>query len=168
MHEFSELISDDNPIDNVEEVLSNNNWTYIRTSQEEVLLKVSGKNSKYHICFLWNEKMNALQFACRHNIEFNEANIVKAQRAVMTINEGLWMGHYDIPADTMTPTFRYTCLLRGSEKASLTETIEDIVDIALIQCERHYPSLELISTVDSTVMNDNNFSLALMETVGES
>ena len=101
-------------------------------------------------------------------IEFNEANIVKAQRAVMTINEGLWMGHYDIPADTMTPTFRYTCLLRGSEKASLTETIEDIVDIALIQCERHYPSLELISTVDSTVMNDNNFSLALMETVGES
>ncbi len=86
-----------------------------------------------------------------------------ARIALMNINENLWMGHFDIPKDTRTPSFRHTCLLRG---VAGIEHFEDLVDIAMAQCERYFAAFSLLANTE--IANDQNLSLALMDTAGES
>jgi hypothetical protein len=86
----------------------------------------------------------------------------------MSINEKLWMGHFEVPSDTKIPAFRHTCLYRGMQRTSAAD-LEDLVEIALAQCEKHYAAFYILSHAnDSRQINDQNLSLALMETIGES
>lgn len=168
MQERLEVTEDDtHPIDCVEEVLNDHNWSFDRPSNDELIVDVSGQNSKYRIYFIWQENMNALQFCCNYQLSVSEQNLSEAQAAILSINENLWLGHFDIPTETRSPTFRYTCLFRGAGRLNAAETIEDMVDIALIQCERYFPIFQLL-TDQALLLDSETMSLALMETAGES
>ena len=39
--------------------------------------------------------------------------------------------------------FRQTCLLRGAHSASV-EQLEDLVDVALTECERFFPAFQFV------------------------
>ena len=58
-------------------------------------------------------------------------------------NERLWLGHFDLSAEDNSPAFRHAVLLRGVMAAS-AEQVEDLVDIALSECERFYPAFQLV------------------------
>lgn len=154
-----------NPIDNVEEVLNANNWAFNRMSDEELIVSVSGKNCDYRLFFIWQEDLNAMQFCCQYDMNVDTANMANAAKVLMHINENLWMGHFDIPQDANTPSFRHTCLMRGIEGEQANQHIEDLVDIALAQCERYYSMFYFLC--NSAIANDQTISLALMETSGE-
>ena len=55
-------------------------------------------------------------------------------------NEKLWLGHFGLEQDDGMPVFRHAVLLRGAPGAS-AESLEDMVDIALTECERFFPGL---------------------------
>ena len=155
------------PIDSVEEVLNEHNWSFDRPSDDELVVDVSGQNSKYRIYFIWQENMNALQFCCHYQLSIAEDNLDEAHAAALSINEHLWLGHFDIPSNTRSPVFRYTCLFRGAGRMNAAETIDDMVDVALIQCERYFPIFQLL-TEKTHLLNNETMSLALMETAGRS
>lgn len=157
---------DENPLDQVEDVLNANNWTFNRVNDDELMVQITGKFCGYHLYFIWQDDMNALQFCAQYDFSINEDKMDKAARALMTINENLWMGHFEIPADTRAPSFRHTCLYRGIQRTSSASDIEDLVDIALAQCENHYAAFYLLSHANDA--HDQNMALALMETMGES
>jgi hypothetical protein len=94
------------------------------------------------------------------------ANRDMAARVLSDLNESLWMGHFDIPRQTNIPVFRQTCLFRGAGRGDTTEHIEDLVDISLTQCERYQHLFDILSK--STQLDEQNLSLAAMETVGQS
>lgn len=156
-----------NPIDSVEEVLHANNWTFNRTHNDELVVEVAGKSCGYRLFFVWQEDMNALQFGCHYDLNFAPRDKERAYNALPEINENLWLGHFDLPKDTAAPIFRYTCLLRNNGNLNITETIEDMVEIALTQCEHYYPAFYLLANAAND-LNTENISLALMQTVGES
>ena len=135
-------------------------------NNDELMVQVTGKVCDYRLFFIWQDDMNALQFCCQYNLAIGEKNMGMAARTLMKINENLWMGHFDIPHDTRTPSFRQTCLMRGVNGRSSIEHIEDLVDISMAQCERYYAAFHLLSTAN--VANDENMTLALMDTAGES
>lgn len=162
--DFSEI--DENPLDQVEEVLHANNWTFNRVNDDELMVQVTGKFCAYNLYFIWQDDMNALQFCAQYDFCINEDKMDKAARALMTINENLWMGHFEIPADTRSPSFRHTCLYRGIQRTSRASDLEDLIDIALAQCESHYAAFYLLSHANDA--HDQNMALALMETMGES
>jgi hypothetical protein len=166
--EFQEIEDDSNPIDSVEEVLAANNWSFERTHNDELIVEVTGKSSTYRLFFIWQEGMNALQFGCHYDIAIGSNNLDEAYKTIISMNQKLWMGHFDLPQETQTPIFRYTCMLRGAARASMAEAIEDMVDISLMQCERYYPAFHLLANENSAPTNPQHMSLALMETVGES
>ena len=156
-----------NPLDSVEEVLGSHNWTFNRTNDDELVVKVSGKFCQYTLFFIWQENMDALQFCAQLDVTVPAENMSKAGSILMNINENIWIGHFDIPQETRVPTFRQTCLLAGTEQISYTRQFEDLVDLSLVQCERYHHVFKMLSDGH---MNDNeqNLSLILMETAGES
>jgi hypothetical protein len=155
-----------NPLDRVEEILSDNNWVYNRMNDMELMVKISGKSCEYRLIFVWEENMSALKFCCQYDLAINRRNIQNAGIALMDMNADLWMGHFEIARDTMVPVFRHTCLLRGHGERSGFESIQDLVDISLVQCERFRHVFHLLS--EDTIADVQTLSLAMMDTQGES
>jgi hypothetical protein len=133
---------------------------------DELMVQVTGKTGTYRLFFLWQEDMSALQFCCQYDMIVPAANRDAATRALTDLNEGLWMGHFDIPRQTNIPSFRQTCLFRGASRGEASDHIEDLVDISLAQCERYYPMFHFLS--QSGELDEQNLSLAVMETAGQS
>ena len=159
----------DNPLDHVEDVLTNHNWVFNRMTDEELMVEVSGRSCKYRLLFVWQDDMSALQFCAQYDLNVQSDKMDEAAKAVMGINEALWMGHFEIPSDTRTPAFRQTCLFRGMGGGSHAEKIEDLVDISLAQCERYYAVFYVLANAASNdAMDGSDLSLAMMDIAGES
>lgn len=154
------------PIDTVEDVLSANNWRFNRLNDDELLVDITGKTGSYKLFFIWQEDMSALQFCAQLDQEVEHNNFPTAQKAILKLNEDLWMGHFDLPLATNKPSFRHTALLPRASRAQMMEVIENLVDVSLAQCERHYPLFALLSSAND--LDDQVLSLAVMDTVGES
>lgn len=159
-------ILEENPLDSVEEILAAHNWAFSRMNDDELMVRVSGRFCEYRLFFLWQEDMSAMQFCCQYDISIDRRYHDSAADALMAINENLWMGHFDLPRESGIPTFRQTCFFTPGSADSSGEQIERLVDLALIQCERYYGVFRLLAK--HGLRDDEMFSLALMETAGES
>jgi hypothetical protein len=58
-------------------------------------------------------------------------------------NERLWIGHFGMDTDDGMPLFRHSVLLRGTRDVS-SESLEDMVDIAITECERFFPAFQFV------------------------
>lgn len=152
-----------NPLDFVEDILTAHNWVFNRMNEDELTVQVTGQHCDYRLFFIWQQDMSALQFCVQYDMVLNRDNMDNAAKALMHVNQNLWMGHFDLPKETEIPTFRHTCLLRGVH-GSHAEHIEDLVDIALTQCEKYFPTFHYLC--DGAIASNDLLSLALMETNG--
>ncbi|MGQ0526697.1 MAG: YbjN domain-containing protein [Alphaproteobacteria bacterium] len=154
-----------NPLDSVEEMMASNNWIFSRMDNDELVVQVSGKSCEYRLFFIWQAHLNAVEFCCQYDLNIT-SHAAEVSVALRNVNENIWMGHFDIPYDTGMPVFRHTCLFRGVSRSAESDHIEDIVDVALTQCERYYPLFSFLA--QSNFMDTQSLSLVLMETAGES
>jgi hypothetical protein len=67
----------------------------------------------------------------------------KVYELLALANDRLWIGHFGIEAEDGVPVFRHSVLLRGSPSAS-AESLEDMVDIAITECERFFPAFQFV------------------------
>ena len=58
-------------------------------------------------------------------------------------NERLWLGHFGIEREDGMPVYRHAVLLRGAPGVS-AESLEDMVDIAITECERFFPAFQFV------------------------
>lgn len=161
----------DNPLDTLEGVLKAQDWHFDRKDEDELRVRVKGKYCAYNLFFIWEGDMRAVQFCAQYDLTIPEDNMKNAASTLLTVNEKLWMGHFDIMSDTLTPTFRYTSLISGEAQNTATEEhLQEIINIAMTQCERFFSIFHLLSQKDSA--NDDtlplDLPLALMETQGVS
>ena len=80
------------------------------------------------------------------------------------VNELMWFGHFGLWTEEGVPMFRHAVLLRGLGGASM-EQIENLVDIALSECERFYPAFQFVIWGGKSA--SNAIPAALLDTVGE-
>lgn len=154
-----------NPLDNIEDILNANDWDFNRMGDNELTVTLNGKFCAYRLFFIWQADMSALQFSAQYEMTIHPLNLAKAGEILMTINENTWMGHFEIAADNCVPGYRYTTLLSPENKQSY-EQLENIVDIALAQCETNYAAFSLLT--EQNAANDETLPLALMQTQGAS
>jgi hypothetical protein len=64
------------------------------------------------------------------------------------INEKLWIGHFDITSKNGIPAYRHT-VLKPYGNEILYNQLEDLVDIAIYECEKYYPAFHIILFEDS-------------------
>src|SRR3984885_1422849 len=132
-----------NPIDLVEEIVQANEWPHDRSSDEEMVVEISGRWCNYRQLFIWQHEISALHFSCGFEMKVPKARRAAVYELLATVNERLWLGHFDLAPDDQSPAFRHGVLLRGVNSACV-EQIEDMVDISLTECERFYPAFQLV------------------------
>jgi hypothetical protein len=152
-----------NPIDVLEELVSANDWPFDRSSECELAVQMSGHWCDYHLWFSWQERVSAMYFSCHMDIRVPETKRGDVTGLVATVNEQLWLGHFELSSDNGALTFRHTVPLRGTRGASV-EQLEDLMDTGFLECERFYPAIQLVIWGGRTA--SEALAVAAMETMG--
>lgn len=163
-----------NPLDAIEDVMLHNDWTFERPFNDQMSVTVSGKTTTFHMAFVWQEDFSALQFCCAPDITIHPSKMDEAAKILNQINSTLWLGHFDVRTKSLSdndkttnvPCFRHTSLFRGMNETSGMAHMEDLIDIAIAECERYAVTFELLSTTHSQKKAD--ITLAMMDVVGRS
>jgi hypothetical protein len=132
-----------NPIDLVEEIVQANEWAHDRASDEEMVVEIAGRWCDYRLLFIWQREVSALHFSCAFEMKVPKPRRGAVFELLAVVNERLWLGHFDLSPRESSPSFRQGVLLRGASGACV-EQIEDLVDIAVSECERFYPAFQLV------------------------
>jgi hypothetical protein len=79
-------------------------------------------------------------------------------------NEKLWLGHFDLWTEENLPVFRHAVLLRDGVGVS-SGLLEDLVDIAVTECERFSPAFQFVIWGGKSPLEA--MAAAMLETEGE-
>lgn len=159
-----EFQRDGNPIDLVEEMVLANEWAGDRASEDEMIVEVRGRFCDYRMFFIWRPDIAALHFSCILEGRVPPPRRQEMHNLLAMVNEQLWLGHFDLCSEENVPMFRQTLPMRGVGQAS-TEQIEDVMEIALNECERFFPAFQFVVWGGKAAMEA--MSAAMFETVGE-
>jgi len=153
-----------NPLDLLEELVMANEWPFDRSSEDELVVEASGRWCDYRLFFVWREDLNALYFTCVFDARVIEEKRLSVVELTGLVNEKLWLRHFEVGSEDGLPMYRYTLLARGRNSISI-EQLEDLVDIALMECERFYPALQFVVWAGRTPQDA--IASAMLETMGE-
>ncbi len=131
------------PLTLVELIATQKRWANERLSETEMMIQVPGAWAMYHMYFVWQEKLSALQFCCQFDFRVPNPNRADVHTLLTMINERLWLGHFDLNTDEQTPMFRHNLLMRSGEQAN-AQQIEDVMGIAAAECDRFYPAFQFV------------------------
>jgi hypothetical protein len=153
-----------NPIDVVERMVDENEWFSERRSDGEMSVQAPGQWCDYSLYFAWNKSASAMHFTCAF-----EARVPPEKRATIyellaRINERIWLGHFALCDDEGMPMYRYTMLL-GSGGRSTNEQIQDLLEVALEECERFYPAFQHVIWAGKNA--DDAIAAAILDPIGE-
>ncbi|HVG81240.1 MAG TPA: YbjN domain-containing protein [Methylomirabilota bacterium] len=132
-----------NPLDIIEQIVTSNEWVFDRRSDAEMAAEAPGKWCDYGLYFSWSHEISAMHFSCAFDLKVPAAKREKLFELLAMANEKLWIGHFGLDSDDGVPVFRHSVLLRGAPGAS-AESLEDMVDIALTECERFFPAFQFV------------------------
>lgn len=153
-----------NPLDVIEQVVAANDWAFDRRSDHEMAAEAPGKWCDYGLYFSWSSEISAMHFTCAFDMKVPERQRAALYELLALANERLWIGHFGMDSDDGMPLFRHSVLLRGATAAS-AESLEDMVDIAITECERFYPAFQFVLWGGKTPTDA--LQAAMLECVGE-
>jgi len=163
--QFSELDAPaKNPLDLAEQLVSDRDWLFDRPVDEELVAEVTGSWCNFRIWFAWQEDLGALIFSCAYDTKIPEKNRGRIYPLLAAVNEKMWLGHFDMGSEDGMVMFRHALLLRGGQGAT-AEQLEDLLDIAMVECNRFYPAFQSVLWGGNTV--EQAMEIALLDTVGE-
>jgi hypothetical protein len=153
-----------NPLDIIEQIVTSNEWAFDRRSDAEMAAEAPGKWCDYGLYFSWSHEISAMHFSCAFDLKVPTAKREKLFELLAMANEKLWIGHFGLDSDDGVPVFRHSVLLRGAPGAS-AESLEDMVDIALTECERFFPAFQFVLWGGKTPTEA--LQAAMLDCVGE-
>ena len=137
-----------NPIDVVEEVIYSKKWTFSRADDYELVAEIASKWCQYRFYFTWSEQIRAISLTVTFDLKFPHSKMKDAHELLALINEKLWIGHFDITSKNGIPAYRHTVLSFPADEV-LHHQLENLVDIAIYECEKFYPAFQLVLFEDS-------------------
>ena len=152
-----------NPIDIVEEVIHGKKWSFSRSDDHELVADITSKWCQYRLYFTWSEQIRAISFTVTFDIRFPQSKYRSAHELLALINEKLWIGHFDITKKNGIPAYRHT-VLSLPENEMLQHQLEDLIDIAIYECEKYYPAFQLVLFDDS--LPSSALSVSTFHTIG--
>ena len=152
-----------NPIDYIEDIIHSKKWSFSRAADDELVADIASHWCQYRLYFAWSEKIKAINFTVTFDIKFPETKSKQVYELLSKINEKLWIGHFDVTSKNGIPAFRHTVLAPHGNQI-LYNQLEDLVDIAVYECEKYYPAFQLILFEDSSPQEA--LDLCVIETIG--
>lgn len=160
--EFS--VSTPTPLDVVEAMFVANEWPFERTENDEIFVETTGGWCDYELFFAWREDFQSLYFACKFDMKIPERKRKGMNDLLALMNQKIWMGHFNLSVEDGSPMYRNTIPVRGMSQISV-EVLEDIMDVALVECERFYPAFQFM--IWGGHSPEEAISGALLDCVGE-
>lgn len=153
-----------NPVDMIEFVAANNDWTFERSGEDEIAMSVAGGWSDYQVSFSWMEEFEALHLACAFDTNVPENRVNEVTRLLSLINGQVLMGHFDLWQAEHVVIFRQSLLLSGGAEPT-NEQVEVLLSSALETCETYFQAFQFV--VWSGMDAKSAVDAVLFETVGE-
>ena len=153
-----------NPLDIMEQIVTANDWAFDRRSESEMAAEAPGRWCDYGLYFCWSHEISAMHFTCAFDLKVPEKRRAALYELLALANERLWIGHFGMESEDGMPVFRHAVLLRGAPGAS-AESLEDMVDIAITECERFFPAFQFVLWGGKTPQDA--LAAAMLECVGE-
>jgi hypothetical protein len=136
-----------------------------RLAQEELVIDLPAQWCEYRLHFVWIEDLEILQIHSTLDLVAKDApDMGELYKLLSYLNERIMLGHFEIPSDTGCVTYRHSLILR-SRTPQTAEFLEELVGITLGECERFYPSFQLVILGNKTA--DEAASVTMIDTVGE-
>jgi hypothetical protein len=153
-----------NPVDMIEFVAANNDWSFERSGEDEIAMTVEGVWADYHVSFSWMEEFEALHLACAFDIKVPQSRVNEVIQLLSHINGQVLMGHFDLWRQEDVVIFRQSLLLAGGAEPT-DRQVEVLLSSALDACEAYYQAFQFVvwSGMDAVSAVD----AVLFETVGE-
>ncbi len=139
-------------------------WPYQRVAAEEIVVEVPGRWCDYRVHFFWQEDLNILHVSSFFDMRVQAKEFKEVYELMALINEKLALGHFEISEEDVIPSYRYAFLLLD-QKTLKGEYIEEILEIAISECERFYPAFQFVIWESKTAKEA--ISVALLDTAGE-
>lgn len=153
-----------NPLGVIEEIALANAWSFDRDAEDEIAFVVSGNWVSYQVSFTWMSEIEVLHLACAFDLRPPEPRRTAVQELISSINEQLWLGHFDIWAKPGIVLFRHAIPLAGGLSVSPRQC-EVVLGSALDSCERYYPAFQYVAWAGKSV--SDAMGSVMLETVGE-
>lgn len=153
-----------NPLDLAEQVIAANEWAFDRRSESDLAAEAQGKWGDYGLYFCWSDEISVLHFSATFDMKAPETARPALHELLAKANERLWIGHFGLDEETGMPVYRHAMLLRGAPAAA-AESIEDLIDIAITECERFFPAFQFVLWDHKSA--DEALDAAMLECVGE-
>src|SRR5664280_487872 len=106
-----------NPLDVVERLATGHDWSFERSSDDEITILVTGKWTDYQLSYTWMGDIEALHLACAFDLKVPERRRSEVQSLISLINERLWVGHYDLWTKEGIVMYRHALVLAGAAGA---------------------------------------------------
>jgi hypothetical protein len=153
-----------NPVDEIEQLAHANDWTFERSSEDEITVSVAGHWCEYHVSFTWMDEFESLHLAAAFDLKVTSPRHTEVVRLLALVNERMWMGHFDLWSKEGVVIFRHTQLLAGDAMPT-TSQIEGLLTHAVETCERHYQAFQFVVWAGKSAQE--SLDTAMFETVGE-
>ena len=152
------------PVDVIEQIAAINDWTFERAGDDEITISVSGGWADYHVSFSWMEDREAIHLACAFDLKVPEARKFEVMRLITSVNEQLWIGHFDLWSAEGVVMFRQALLLSGGAEPN-THQVERLLVTAIEACERYFQAFQFVVWAGKDAAEA--LEGVLFETVGE-
>jgi hypothetical protein len=153
-----------NPLDVVERLAAGNDWSFERSSDDEITILVTGRWTDYQLSYTWMGDIEALHLACAFDLRVPERRRAEVQALISLINERLWVGHFDHWNAEGLIMFRHALVLAGGTEAS-GKQCEALLGTALEACERYFTAFQFVVWAGKTAREA--LDAAMFETSGE-
>ena len=153
-----------NPLAVVEDIAADNNWAFERSGEDEVTIVSKGSWTDYQLSFTWMPEIEALHLACAFDMKIPHARRGEVQKLIASVNEQLWIGHFDLWTQTGVIMHRQALVLPGGLTAS-TAQCECMLSNAILACERYYPALNFVVWAGKTP--EEAMAAAMFDVQGE-
>jgi hypothetical protein len=153
-----------NPLDRVERLAESRRWPMDRTSDDEVVMIVSGGWCNLQLSLYWRDDLEALQFACSYDLKVPELRQTEVARLLSLINAQLLHGHFDFWLNEGTVNFRHSLILAGGAEANDAQC-DALIRAGVDSCQRYFPALQFVIWAGQSA--EAALDNALLETQGE-
>jgi hypothetical protein len=151
------------PVDVIEHVAHSNDWSFERSSDDEIAITVVGHWTEYSVSFSWIEDFEAVHLACAFDIKVNKSRTSEVMRLLSLINEQMLFGHFDLWEQEGTIMYRQSLLLSGGAEPNFQQ-VEVLLGSALEACESYFPAFQFV--IWSNMKARNALDSVLLETAG--
>ncbi|NWG25059.1 MAG: YbjN domain-containing protein [Pseudorhodoplanes sp.] len=132
-----------NPLDVVEQLATGNDWSFERAGEDEINILVAGKWTDYQVSVTWMGELEALHLACAFDLKVPDRRRMEVQQLIASVNEQMWVGHFDLWTKDGMVMFRHALVLAGGLEPS-DDQCKSVIGTALDSCERYFPAFQFV------------------------